>query len=104
MDAEGYERGFGFLPGVAVDQHFFARNRTKDMTGLMTRYPQYLGIGIDEATAIVVTGSIAEVIGKTKVGFFDYSKGKPAGEVDYVEVPTGQSYDLKKRSKVDPRK
>ena len=31
-----------------MDQHFFARKRTKDMTGLMKLYPQYLGIGIDE--------------------------------------------------------
>ncbi len=71
MAAEGYEHGLGFLPGCAVDQHFFARKRTADMTGLMKKYPQYLGIGIDEATAIVVTGSTAEVIGRTKVAFFD---------------------------------
>jgi cyanophycinase len=99
MDAEGYERGFGFLPGTAVDQHFFARKRTADMTGLMTRYPQYLGIGIDEATALVVRGSTADVIGKSKAAFYDYSKGKPAGDVDYVEVKAGESYDLKMRAK-----
>ena len=28
MAAEGYEKGLGFLPGCAVDQHFFARKRT----------------------------------------------------------------------------
>jgi cyanophycinase len=99
MAAEGYERGFGFLPGCAVDQHFFARKRTADMTGLMKQYPQYLGIGIDEGTAIVVTGSKAEVIGRTKVGFYDYRK-KPAGEPDYEEVQTGEVYDLKARAKV----
>ena len=98
MDAEGYEKGFGFLPGVAVDQHFFARKRTLDMTGLMTRYPQYLGIGIDEATAVVVTGSTAEVIGKTKAAFYDWRKGRPEGVVDYVEVKSGASYDLVKRA------
>jgi cyanophycinase len=98
VDAEGYERGFGFLPGCAVDQHFFARKRTADMTALMTRYPQYLGIGIDEATAIVVTGSVAEVIGKSKVGFYDWSKGKPTGDADHTVVTTGQSYDLAKRA------
>ena len=103
MDAEGYERGFGFLPGVAVDQHFFARKRTKDMTGLMTRYPQYLGIGIDEATAIVVNGSKAEVIGKSKVAFYDYRKGKPQGETDFTEVKSGESYDLKLRQKMSSR-
>jgi cyanophycinase len=99
MDAEGYEKGFGFLPGVAVDQHFFARKRTKDMTGLMTRYPQFLGIGIDEATAIVVTGSEAEVIGKSKVAFYDWRKGPPNGAVDFVEVKSGETYDLAKREK-----
>jgi cyanophycinase len=103
MAAEGYEHGFGFLPGCAVDQHFFVRKRPADMTGLMKKYPQYLGIGIDEATAIIVTGSTAEVIGKTKVGFFDYSK-KPEGEKDYVEVAAGDKYDLKARKKIEAKK
>src|SRR5205823_10371724 len=33
--AEGYERGFGFLPGTAIDQHFFKRNRLGDMQNLV---------------------------------------------------------------------
>jgi cyanophycinase len=96
---EGYEKGFGFLPGCAVDQHFFARKRTADMTGLMKLHPQFLGIGIDEATAIIVTGSTAEVMGKSKVAFFD-TKKKPAEDKDYEEVFPGEKYDLKKRTKV----
>jgi len=99
MAAEGYERGFGYLPGCAVDQHFFARKRTADMTGLMKEYPQFLGIGIDEGTAIVVKGSVAEVIGRTKVAFYDTRK-KPVGEQDYEEAKVGEKYDLKKREKV----
>jgi cyanophycinase len=99
MCAEGYEKGLGFLCGCAVDQHFFARKRTKDMTGLMMRYPQYLGIGIDEGTAIVVTGCTVEVIGKSKVAFYDYST-KPDGETDYVEVAAGEKYDLQARKKI----
>jgi cyanophycinase-like exopeptidase len=65
----------------------------------MKEYPQYLGIGIDEGTAIVVTGSTAEVIGRTKVAFYDTRK-KPQGEKDYEEVKAGERYDLKKREKV----
>lgn len=99
MAAEGYERGFGFLPGCAVDQHFFARKRMGDMTALMKEYPQYLGIGIDEGTAIVVKGSVAEVIGRTKVAFYDTTK-KPDGDKDYEEVLVGEKYDLKERKKV----
>jgi len=100
MAAEGYEKGLGFLPGCAVDQHFFARKRTADMTKLMKKYPQYLGIGIDESTAIVVTGSTAEVIGKSKVAFYDYSQ-MPNGEKDYVELKAGEKYDLKERKKLE---
>ncbi|AMV29986.1 Cyanophycinase [Gemmata sp. SH-PL17] len=99
MAAEGYERGFGYLPGCAVDQHFFARKRTADMTELMKEYPQYLGIGLDEGTAIVVTGSTAEVIGRTKVAFYD-TKKKPEGDKDYEEVFAGEKYDLKERKKI----
>ncbi|MCI0702162.1 MAG: cyanophycinase [Planctomycetia bacterium] len=97
--AEGYERGFGFLPGCAIDQHFFARKRTGDMSKLMKQYPQYLGIGIDEGTALIVTGSTAEVMGKSKVGFYD-TKKKPDGEKDYEEVLAGEKYDLKERKKI----
>jgi cyanophycinase-like exopeptidase len=103
MAAEGYERGFGFLPGCAVDQHFFARKRLADMTGLMKQYPQFLGIGIDEGTAIVVTGSIAEVLGRSKVAFYDYrsrNKADTADETDYEQVKAGEKYDLLKRTKV----
>ena len=53
--APGYERGgLGFISGVAIDQHFSQRKRQKDMTQLVNKYPQMLGIGIDEATAIIV--------------------------------------------------
>ncbi|MDB4680258.1 MAG: hypothetical protein P8M30_12265 [Planctomycetaceae bacterium] len=52
----------GLLPGVAVDQHFTQRNRQPDMLSLVTRHPAWLGIGIDESTAQIVTparGSIS---------------------------------------------
>ncbi len=99
--AEGYERGFGYLPGCAVDQHFFARKRTADMTGLMKQYPQLLGIGIDEGTGIMVKGSTAEVIGKSKVAFYDTRVKPKSGENDYLEVSSGEKYDLKARKKLD---
>lgn len=99
MAAEGYERGFGYLPGVAVDQHFIARKRFNDLNGLVKQYPQYLGIGIDEATAVLVTGSTAKVLGRSKVNFLDASTDptKPA----VTELKAGESFDLKGRKKVE---
>jgi cyanophycinase len=99
--APGYTRGFGFLPGAAVDQHFTQRGRHKDMTLLMKTYPQLLGIGIDEATAIIVRGTLAEVTGRGQVFFYDY-RTAPTGETDYVALKKGETYDLKERKKKGP--
>jgi cyanophycinase len=97
--AEGYERGFGFLPGVAIDQHFFARRRTADMSQLMGAYPQLLGIGIDEGTALIVRGSVMEVVGRSRVAVYD--RRRPAGrDKDYEELRAGDRYDLKARRKL----
>lgn len=68
--APGYERGgLGFISGVAIDQHFTLRRRQKDLISLVDTYPQMLGIGIDESTAILVQESQAQVIGPGKVTF-----------------------------------
>lgn len=97
MMAEGYEQGFGFLPGVAVDQHFFARKRTGDMTALMKRYPQVLGIGLDEGSAIIVQGSVAEVVGRGDVAVYDREKPIPDNGPDYEVLKPGDRYDLRER-------
>ncbi len=94
---EGYERGLGFLKGVAIDQHFSQRKRKSEMTSLMKIYPQYLGIGLDEATAIVVKGSVADVVGKGKVHFYDAKRKVEKGEPDYEALSAGGRYDLKER-------
>ena len=95
--APGYERGLGFIDGVAIDQHFSQRNRFKDMTSLKQRYPQLLGLGIDESTAVVVAKSIAQVVGKGKVHFYDRQEPLAKGEPDFTAVAAGEEYDLIKR-------
>jgi cyanophycinase len=94
---EGYERGLGFLPGVAIDQHFTQRKRHPDMTALMKEYPQFLGIGLDEATAIIVKGSVAEVKGRGKAHFYDAKRKTAPGEPDFEALSDGGRYDLKAR-------
>jgi cyanophycinase len=95
--AEGYEMGLGFLKGVAIDQHFSQRKRHADMTLLMKTYPQFLGIGLDETTAIIVKGHIAEVTGKGKVFFYDTNRAVAPGQPDYEAVADEGRYDLKAR-------
>lgn len=101
MMAEGYERGLGFLPGVAIDQHFTQRGRQKDMTAVMQRYPQLLGIGIDERTALFVSGQEVKVVGSGQVCFYDYRNGCPTGDTDYTALKAGQTYDLVARKTIE---
>ncbi|MDX1928783.1 MAG: cyanophycinase [Pirellulaceae bacterium] len=54
MIADGYRRGLGLLPGVAIDQHFSQRNRFRELEGCLADFPAICGIGIDEQTALVV--------------------------------------------------
>ena len=96
MMAEGYEQGLGFLRGVAIDQHFSQRNRFKDMVALKQKYPQLLGIGIDEGTCLVVKQSKADIIGPGQVAFFDRPIGSEEIEA-FTSVKVGQVYELKMR-------
>ena len=99
--APGYERGgLGFISGVAIDQHFTQRRRQPDMTQLVNRYQQLLGIGIDEATAITVVGSKATVSGTGKVYFYDRRQPVVPDREDFLALGNGQSYDLANRKEI----
>ena len=97
--APGYETGLGFLTGVAIDQHFTQRGRHPDMTRLVNRYPQLLGIGLDEASAIIVQGSIATCLCREgrNVHFYDRNLPLIPGQPDYLLLENGQRFDLATR-------
>jgi cyanophycinase len=48
------DKGFDFLPGAVVDQHFLRRNRLSRLLSVLTDHPDLVGLGIDERTALVV--------------------------------------------------
>jgi cyanophycinase len=97
MMADGYERGFAFLPGVAIDQHFSQRNRFEDLAGVVDRFPQVLGVGIDESTALVVKGTTAEVVGPGAAFFYHRGEGP---DLNREKVPSGGRYDLAGRKPI----
>ncbi len=103
MMAEGYERGFGFLPRAAIDQHFTQRGRQRDLIGVIERHRELVGIGIDEATAIVVRGATAEVIGDHAAHFIDSGRLRDnANDNPYVSIPSGGAIDLETLRPIDP--
>ena len=98
--------GLSFVKNVAIDQHLMARNRQFDMFEILERYPDLLGIGLDENTAIHVHGNEFEVIGKSYVAIFDGTRWSaerdtvyqlPPGSQQFYLLRKGQKYDMKKR-------
>ncbi len=103
---EGSDQGLGFLNGVIIDAHFRERGRHNITPELLVKYPQMLGIGIDETTALWVEGTTAEVMGPHSVTFYDLKnqKGLDPNEKNVgnpVILMEGEKYDLKERRKIE---
>jgi cyanophycinase len=94
--APGYEKGFGFLRGTAIDQHVVARERLRDLAdSLLPKHPELLGLSEDEGTAWVVQGDTAEIVGRNKAFVYGgkaTDEGKP-----FLTLFPGDRYDLAAR-------
>lgn len=63
--------GLGLVRDVIIDQHFAERGRIGRLLGAVAQSPRVLGIGIDEDTAVVLTGSEFKVLGSGAVYVVD---------------------------------
>ena len=88
--------GLGFLKNAAVDQHLLRRNRQFDMLEVIDKYPELLGIGLDEGTAIVVQDDQFDVIGRSYAVI--YSDKPVAGASGrFYFMGAGDRFDMKTR-------
>ncbi len=62
--------GLGLITTAIIDQHFVWRSRHNRLITGVLEHPELPGIGIDESTAILVSGNTAEVIGDSQVLMF----------------------------------
>lgn len=75
--------GFGFLPGVVVDQHALRRNRVNRLLGVLADHPDLTGLAIDEGTALVVANGRWRVVGQSYVMIVHPSNSPFAGRFDF---------------------
>lgn len=99
MMADGHEQGFGFLPDAAIDQHAIVRKRLGDMIPVIERYPHLLGVAIDESTALVVSGGVATVLGKSRVALYDANRWADE-KTRYFFLEKGERFDMQTRRKL----
>jgi cyanophycinase len=102
--------GMSFLPGVLLDVHYAERGRCGRMLSAIAKYPDRLGLGIDEDTALVIKGSECEVLGGGSVFVFDartrgYVNFTPPESQDIALVgvrlhvlPSGAQFNLETRA------
>jgi cyanophycinase len=94
-----HTEGFGYLTNSAIDQHLLVRNRQHDLVDVIEKYPELLGIGIDENTAVLVQGNRMEVLGESFVAIYDHNMWikEPA---DSLAIPGGGKFFLLRRGDV----
>jgi cyanophycinase len=61
------KQGLALIKNVIIDQHFLKRNRYNRLVTAMVEFPTYIGIGIDEGTAIIVHNMQIEIAGESEV-------------------------------------
>jgi cyanophycinase len=88
--------GMGFLKNAAVDQHVLRRNRQFDMLEVIDKHPDLLGIGLDEDTAIVVSGDQFDVIGQSYAIIYS-SKPVAGANGRFYFMGAGDRFDMKAR-------
>ena len=88
--------GFGYMRNTGIDQHLLQRNRQFDMLEVIEAYPDVLGIGLDENTAIVVQGDRMTVMGQGYVAIYDREAQEDTGRPFYLLAP-GDRFDLARR-------
>lgn len=89
--APGYEKGFGFLRGVAIDQHLLARGRENDLLEVLKAHPLLLGIGVDEGTAAIIIGDRLQVMGRGNAVVYNTFAKQP---MPAYWLSEGDVYDL----------
>ena len=98
-------RGLGLWPEALIDQHFLKRQRDNRLISAVLDRPALVGVGIDEATAVIVKDGAFDVIGKSSVVVIDaraahVEKAAPGALVSGRDIKvsilrSGQHYSLK---------
>lgn len=73
-------RGLDFAPWAIVGQHHLARGRWGRLVVATLESQDVLGLGIDENTALVYDGGVAEVVGASGVLMVDVATAVPGEE------------------------
>jgi cyanophycinase len=104
--------GFGLVTDAIIDQHFVVRKRHNRLISLVLENPSLVGVGIDEATAIVMPSpNELWVLGESIAVIYDASEATHIETNDELELSaqgvrmhllkSGQGYDLVEKAVIE---
>lgn len=99
-EAHGWKGGAALLPQTALHTWPAARRDIAALEKILVGSRGLLGIGLDEGSAVLVSGDRAEVLGRAKAAFFDPSVSGwpwPGEDRSYLLLGPDEGYDLKTR-------
>lgn len=88
--------GLGLAKNVLIDQHFAERGRIGRLIGATAHNPKFLGIGIDEDTAIVMEDRVRfDVIGSGAVYVLDAHEANGSNVSEAADLEALSIFDVK---------
>lgn len=94
--------GLGLTSCMIIDQHFAERGRIGRLIGAVAHNPKYLGIGIDEDTAIILEDKVKfQVIGSGTVYALDAHEASGSNLVEDIENTPLSLFNIKMHLLVD---
>jgi cyanophycinase len=88
--------GLGFAKNMLIDQHFAERGRVGRLLGATAHNPKFLGIGIDEDTAIVLEDRVKfDVIGSGAVYVLDAHEANGSNVSEAEDLAALSIFDVK---------
>lgn len=109
--------GMDLIIGAMIDTHFSQRGRHGRLLSAVAHYPQDLGLGVDENTAMIINKNEFEVIGEGAVTVIDggamtFTNAPDIGKDDNLALadvkihvlPEGYKFNLHDRRVIIPKK
>jgi cyanophycinase len=89
--------GLSLIPSLIIDSHFTERNRHNRLLEAVSIYPNRIGVGLSEDTAIIIKNNKFKVIGSGSVTIYNpynLDKNSSLNDLKFKVLSSGDTFDI----------
>lgn len=102
VPSDSHGAGLGLLAGLVIDECGMNDEMEETMATVMRdRFPNCIGLGLNESAAVVVRGHRMQVVGSESVSVYDNTGETAEKPTTDQKIPAGQVYDFVARRVVE---